>query len=107
MDASQESEDKEDNSVFIGGKSPMEYVTAVITQAEKYDLVKIRARGRKISMAVDVSQISLNRFLKGWEVKETIIGTHHRPPDNNVRNNFDEKKQSERVSFIEIHLTKK
>ena len=65
-----------DNIVYVGAKSPMNYVLAVITQfqngAEKVD---IKARGKAISKAVDVAEIVRNTFTKGDLKKEITTGT--------------------------------
>jgi DNA-binding protein len=92
--------DKE-NVVFVGRKPPMNYVLAVITSFTGYnsDEVKLKARGRAITTAVDVAEITRNRFLKEISVGEIVIGTEEMPPrqgDFGVRN----------VSTMEITLTR-
>jgi DNA-binding protein len=66
----------EDNVVFVGNKSPMNYVLAVITQfhngAKK---VEIKARGKAISRAVDVAEIVKNKFMDDVVVMSIDIGT--------------------------------
>ncbi len=65
-----------DNVVFIGNKPVMNYVMAVMTQFNNsMDEVKIKARGRSISRAVDVAEIVKNRFASSSGVKSIIIGT--------------------------------
>ena len=56
-----------DNSIFIGGKPFMNYVTGVVMQftTKNADEVIIKARGKFISRAVDVSEVSSKRFLDG------------------------------------------
>lgn len=90
------------NIVYVGTKDLQAYVLAVTTQAKANDLVRIKARGKSISKAVDVSQISLNRFLDGWVLKDTIIGTENRP----VLDTDEEERPNQRVSFIEIQVCK-
>ena len=55
-----------DNSIFIGEKPFMNYVTAVVMQftTRNADSVIVKARGKFISRAVDVSEVALKRFLK-------------------------------------------
>ncbi len=67
----------EDNTVYIGNKQVMNYVTAVMTQFNegKTDEVDLMARGRAISRAVDVAEITRNRFLPNIEVNSIDIGT--------------------------------
>ena len=66
----------EDNTVYIGNKQVMNYVTAVMTQFNEGDLneVELMARGRAISRAVDVAEITRNRFLPDVEVENIEKG---------------------------------
>ena len=50
----------DDNVVFVGGKPLVNYVRGVITQFNKKDAkeVTIKSRGKFISKAVDVAEIS-------------------------------------------------
>jgi len=96
-----------DNTVFVSKKEVVKYVLAVATQATKNDKIIIKARGRDISKAVDISQMAINRQLQGWEVTDVNVGTDLRP--YTPREGDDPKKKHEkvRVSFIEIELSKK
>ena len=88
----------EENVVFVGRKPTMSYVLAVITQfTNGMKEVKIRARGRSISRAVDVAEIVKNRFLGDVKVKNIEIGTEERTVEEG--NNIN-------VSTIEIVLSK-
>ena len=55
-----------DNNVFIGNKPFMNYVTGVVMQftAKNAGDVIIKARGKFISRAVDVAEVSAKRFLE-------------------------------------------
>jgi len=65
-----------DNTVYIGNKAVMNYVLAVVTQFNNgANEVKIKARGRTISKAVDVAEIVHNRFVQNSSVGEIQIGT--------------------------------
>ena len=91
----------EDNSIFIGGKPFMNYVTSVVVQfttKEAKDVI-VKARGKFISRAVDISEVSVNRFMKDQiEVKGIEIDSEE----------FQNKEGKEvRVSTIEITLTRK
>ena len=57
----------DDNSIFIGGKPFMNYVTGVVMQftIKNAPEVLIKARGKFISRAVDVAEVSAKRFLNG------------------------------------------
>ena len=90
-----------DNSVFIGNKPFMNYVTSVVMQftTKNAPEVIVKARGKFISRAVDVSEVAAKRFLdKQVEVKEIKI-------DSEEFGNKEGKKV--RVSTIEIVLKKK
>ena len=89
--------ERKDNFVFIGKKPIMSYVMAVVTQFNKGESdVVIKARGKAISMAVDVAEISRQRFLKDIEVKSINIGTEE----------VEREEGRLRVSAIEITLGK-
>jgi DNA-binding protein len=90
-----------DNCVFIGIKSFMNYVTAVVMQftTKQTDEVIIKARGKLISRAVDVAEVSVKRFLEGQvEIKDIKIDSEE----------FENKEGKRvRVSTIEITLKRK
>ncbi len=90
----------EDNTIFIGNKAFMNYVTAVVMQftTKNADEVIVKARGKFISRAVDVSEIATKRFLEGSaKVKEVKIDSE----------DFQNKEGKDvRVSIIEIVLVK-
>ena len=91
----------EDNSIFVGGKPFMNYVTAVVMQftTKNADEVLVKARGKFISRAVDVSEVAAKRFLDGQvESKEIRIDSEE----------FQNKEGKQvRVSTIEIVLGRK
>lgn len=64
-----------DEKIFVGSKPVMSYVTAVITSMSRADNVKIMARGRAISSAVDVVELTKRNFLKEVVVDNIEIGT--------------------------------
>ena len=86
-----------ENVVFIGIKPVMNYVLAVITQANRGSgNVTLKARGQSISRAVDVAEITKNRFLKEMNVQNITIGTERLQGERGEMN----------VSTIEIVLGK-
>jgi DNA-binding protein len=94
--------EKKPDVIFIGNKPPMSYVMAVMTALSSGAITEItlKARGRAITTAVDVAEITSNRFIKDLTVTAVGIGTEEMPPregDNRSRN----------VSIIEIKLAKK
>ena len=63
-----------DSKVFVGKKNSMDYVmAAMFVLSEKP--VRLLARGRSISRAVDVAEILRNRFLSGSSYGEILIST--------------------------------
>jgi DNA-binding protein len=94
--------EKKPDVIFIGNKPPMSYVMAIITAMSAGDIseIMLKARGKAITTAVDVAEITTNRFLKDLRVTAIGIGTEEMPPregDSRTRN----------VSTMEIKLTKK
>jgi len=90
----------EDNSIFIGGKPFMNYVTGVVMQftTKNAETVTIKARGKFISRAVDVAEVASKRFLEGTVgIKDIII-------DSEGFTNNEGKEV--RVSTIDIILGK-
>lgn len=90
----------EENSIFVGNKPFMNYVTGVVMQFTSKDAseVTIKARGKFISRAVDIAEVAAKRFLQG---SVCIKG---------IRVNSEEFQNQEgrtvRVSTIEITLSK-
>ena len=87
-----------DNSIFVGGKPFMNYVTGIVMQFTTKDAkeVIIKARGKFISRAVDITEVTTKRFLKDQVRVENIA------IDSEEFKN-DEGKDI-RVSTIEITL---
>jgi DNA-binding protein len=87
--------------VFIGSKPPMDYVLAVMTRisASNAKEVILKARGQAITTAVDVAEITRNRFLKDLKVSKIAIGTEEMPPREG-------ENRARMVSTMEITLTK-
>ena len=91
----------EDNSIFIGNKPFMNYVTGVVMQftTKNAPEVILKARGKFISRAVDIAEVATKRFLENSiEVKNINIDSE----------GFQNKEGKDvRVSLIEITLGKK
>jgi DNA-binding protein len=87
--------------VFIGNKTPMDYVLAVMTRisASNAKEVVLKARGQAITTAVDVAEITRNRFLKDLKISKIAIGTEEMPAREG-------ENRTRMVSTIEITLTK-
>ena len=91
----------DDNSIFIGGKPFMNYVTGVVMQftTKGAQEVIVKARGKFISRAVDVAEVASRRFLPdSVDVGDIRIDSEE----------FTNKEGKQvRVSIIEITLKKK
>jgi DNA-binding protein len=87
--------------VFIGSKTPMDYVLSVMTRlsAGNAKEVVLKARGQAITTAVDVAEITRNRFLKDLKVSKIAIGTEEMPAREG-------ENRARMVSTMEITLTK-
>jgi len=67
---------REPNTVFIGRKPAMNYVLAVITILSSGSKeVTLKARGRAITTAVDVAEITKRRFMESLSVSKIQLGT--------------------------------
>ena len=93
--------EKNENSVFVGGKPFMNYVTGVVMQftTKNADQVIVKARGKFISRAVDIAEVVIKRFLENQVViKDIKVDSEE----------FDNKEgRKVRVSIIEITLARK
>ena len=91
---------EDENSIYIGQKPFMNYVTSVVVQftTKNAEEVTIKARGKFIARAVDVAEVASKRFLKdNIQVKEININSEE------FKNQED---REVRVSTIEIILAK-
>ena len=72
----------EENTIFIGKKGTMAYVLAVVTQINSgANEITIKARGKAISRAVDVSEIVRNKFMKDLKIEGISTATEEIPTD--------------------------
>ncbi len=86
-------------TIFIGSEDPFLYFPDMMSYLERDEIeeVKLKARGRSISNAVNVSEQFKSRFKEiNTQVKEVNIGTENVPKKD--------KKGTFRMSFIEITL---
>jgi DNA-binding protein len=90
--------DKIENIVYIGKKSAMGYVLAVVTQFNNgANEVSVKARGKMISRAVDVAEIVRHRFMPSATLKNIGISTEELTSEDGSLT---------KVSAIDIRLTK-
>ncbi|MEM4755925.1 MAG: DNA-binding protein Alba [Candidatus Woesearchaeota archaeon] len=89
-----------DNSIFIGEKPFMNYVTGIVMQfnTKNAQEVIVKARGKFISRAVDIVEVARKRFLENSVVVKNIS------IDSEEFKNKEGKQV--RVSTIEIVLAK-
>jgi len=88
----------EDNVILVGRKPSMAYVLGVVTQfSDGKPEVRIKARGKAISRAVDVAEIVRRRFVQDAKIKSIEIGTEERELQDGTKIN---------VSSIDIALSK-
>lgn len=76
----------EKNIVYIGNKPSMNYVMAALFQLQETNELVFKARGRAISRAVDVVEITRRRFMKDMVVKDIKIGTEVVGEEGDQRN---------------------
>ncbi|MEE9535645.1 MAG: DNA-binding protein [Nitrosopumilaceae archaeon] len=84
--------------MYVGLKPIMTYVTATLTQLSSQPTVTIKARGKRITQAVDVSQMIVKRMdFVGYNVSDVRIASDSlKSQDGRLRN----------VSTIEIDVSK-
>ena len=88
-----------DNIVYIGKKNTMAYVMAVLMQMNQGNSeVTIKARGKAISRACDVSEITKNKFMNQIETDNIKIYTEEVQNENN---------ETLKISAIEILMKKR
>ncbi len=86
-------------TIFIGAEDPFMYFPDMMSYFEREEIeeVKLKARGKSISNAVNVSEQFKNRFKEiKTEVKDVKIGTEDVPKKD--------RKGTFKISFIEITL---
>ena len=90
----------ENNSVLIGRKPVMNYVLACLSLFHGgAGEISVKARGRAISRAIDVVEVTRRRFMPDLKVKDIGIGTDQLAP-------FEDGGAPSNISTIEITLAK-
>ena len=87
--------DEDDSKIYIGRKKPMNYVLASMVVLNEGGPVRLLARGRSISRAVDVGEIIRNKFAKGATYGEILIETEELENKDGTKSN---------VSSMEIEI---
>ncbi len=95
-DSPQKSEDRD--VIFVGTKPIMTYVSATLTQLSTRQTVTIKARGKRITQAVDVSQMIIKRMDSvGYVISDVRISSDSLTSQDGKQRN---------VSTMEIDLSK-
>jgi len=99
-EAVKERKKSDDNVVFIGSKPFMNYVTGVVMQftTKGSNEVIVKARGKFISRAVDVSEVATKRFLKEQNISVKDI---------KINSEEFENKEGRKVNVSTIEITLK
>ena len=89
---------EERNVIFIGTKPIMTYVSATLTQLSTRPTITIKARGKRITQAVDVSQMIIKRMdTVGYVISDVRISSDSLTSQDGKQRN---------VSNMEIDITK-
>ena len=89
---------EERNVIFVGTKPIMTYVSATLTQLSTRTTVTIKARGKRITQAVDVSQMITKRMNSvGYVISDVRISSDSLTSQDGKQRN---------VSTMEIDITK-
>ncbi|MEK6843436.1 MAG: DNA-binding protein Alba [Candidatus Micrarchaeota archaeon] len=86
------------NIIYVGKKDTMAYVLAVISQLNQgIPEIHVKARGRSISKAVDITQIVKNRFMPNMLIKSIDVSTEDVASDDG---------RMSKVSSMDITISK-
>jgi DNA-binding protein len=86
------------NIIFVGTKPIMTYVSATLTQLSTRTTVTIKARGKRITQAVDVSQMIIKRMDSvGYVISDVRISSDSLTSQDGKQRN---------VSTMEIDISK-
>ena len=89
--------ESKNDTIFIGKKPLMTYVTSALIQLSGLPSISLKARGLSIGLAVDVANIIM-RKANAFDIKNIIIGSESlESPDGRKRD----------VSTIEISISRK
>ena len=73
---------EQSQTIYIGKKNTISYVLVAVTILNKSEQCSIQARGRQISKAVDVAEITRRKFLQDMiDVEDVLIGSEDIPSD--------------------------
>ena len=99
LEAPESPKSEERDVIFVGTKPIMTYVSATLTQLATRNTVTIKARGKRITQAVDVSQMIVKRMdTVGYVISDVRISSDSLTSQDGKQRN---------VSTMEIDITKK
>jgi DNA-binding protein len=73
-------------NIYVGSKPILNYVTAIASALQRSGTVNVVARGRAITSAVDVVEVSRRRFFTDLHIEDIEIGTEKLQGENGERN---------------------
>ena len=89
---------EERNVIYVGTKPIMSYVAATLTQLSTFPVITIKARGKRITQAVDVSQMIVKRMdTVGYKINDVRISSDSLTSQDGKKRN---------VSTIELDIIK-
>ena len=92
-----QSDEKVRNVIFVGNKTIMTYVNSTLTKLSDSAFVTIKARGKRITQAVDISQFIIKRMNSvGYKISDVRISSESLLSKDGKKRN---------VSLLEIDLT--
>ena len=92
-----QSDEKVRNVIFVGNKTIMTYVNSTLTKLSDSAFVTIKARGKRITQAVDISQFIIKRMNSvGYKISDVRISSESLLSNDGKKRN---------VSLLEIDLT--
>lgn len=89
-------EENNNNLIKVGKKPPLNYATFGMAKLNEGKPIEIRARGKAIKTAVDISQMIINKFVPNAKVDSVNVGTEKL---------ISEDKRELLVSFISIGMS--
>ena len=92
------SNEKVRNIIFVGNKTIMTYVNSTLTQLSATPVVTIKARGKRITQAVDISQFIMKRMNSvGYKISDVRISSESLVSQDGKKRN---------VSLLEIDISR-
>ena len=92
------SHEKVRDVILVGNKTIMTYVNSTLTQLSATPVVTIKARGKRITQAVDISQVIMKRMNSvGYKISDVRISSESLVSQDGKKRN---------VSLLEIDISR-